>query len=200
LFPLVGGLPEHTHQGELGRGVSLLRQLLRRAARPSTTGRLCSRGLSGPGRRLPLLMTALLALLLGLQAAGCSGPADDANEPNDRVEEATVLIAGAEVEGAFSPPRDSRNDTDIFRLDIDGEGPTAVVVTLSGGQTQETMLQMGIITPDGPERIMWPVWQREETTGTQVLRGTVGGPSTLIVVLQGTKGIYTLSALATVAE
>jgi hypothetical protein len=145
-------------------------------------------------------MTALLALLLGLQAAGCSGPADDANEPNDRVEEATVLIAGAEVEGAFSPPRDSRNDTDIFRLDIDGEGPTAVVVTLSGGQTQETMLQMGIITPDGPERIMWPVWQREETTGTQVLRGTVGGPSTLIVVLQGTKGIYTLSALATVAE
>jgi hypothetical protein len=127
---------------------------------------------------------ALLAVVLAPFALGaCGGAATDKNEPNDDLNSAHVLVAGAPAEGIIGP-----NDSDVFRCDApEGDVTHSFTVAVRTETPQDIELQVGASIPGVWEGITWPGW-KAVTNGDRVeLAGTLR-KGTVLMFLKGTSG------------
>ena len=138
----------------------------------------------GRQRRGRIAAAALLALaLVAVALGGCGTTATDKNEPNDELNAATELAAGAPLQGVIGP-----DDSDVFQCDAPaGDAARSFTVTVKTEDPQDIELQVGASIPGAWEGISWPGWEvvtkddRLEVTGT-LRKGTV------LMFLKGTSG------------
>lgn len=107
-------------------------------------------------RRRACLTAALLAFALAsLVLVGCGATAADKNEPNDELNAATQLAAGATLEGVIGA-----DDSDVFACEAPDVGATsAFTVTVRTETPQGIQLQVGASIPGAWEGITWPGWK-----------------------------------------
>jgi len=138
----------------------------------------------GRQRRGRIAAAALLALALVAAAlGGCGTTATDKNEPNDELNAATKLAAGAPLQGVIGP-----DDSDVFQSDApQGDVTRSFTVSVRTKAPESVEVQVGASIPSSWEGITWPGWEavtkgdRVEVTGT-LRKGTV------LVFLKGTSG------------
>lgn len=150
---------------------------------------------------LALVVLALLVLVV-VASVGCGAAATDQNEPNDELNEATVLVPGVQKHGVLDV-----DDSDLFRCDVPApevtdedassatsadeasqdEGSHPFVVTVRSDAAEDIELEVGASIPDSWEGISWPGWDavRKDDrieVAAQLRQGTV------IMVLTGAAG------------
>jgi hypothetical protein len=97
------------------------------------------------------------AAFLLLVVGGCGATATDANEPNDELDAATVLVPGTPVDGVLG----ADDDSDIFSGDAPpgaGAGARPFLVTVRSSAPGDIELQVGASIPGVWEAITWPGW------------------------------------------
>ena len=136
--------------------------------------------------------------------AGCGATAPDANEPNDELGAATVLVPGTPLDGVIG-----EDDTDSFRCDVpgtrasetgeaggeaaddavapSGDLPRPFVVTVLADDPGDLALEVGASIPGVWEGITWPGWdvvvKDDRLEVAAALRG-----GTVVMILTGAEG------------
>jgi hypothetical protein len=125
-------------------------------------------------RRACYVAALLVVALTSLAPVGCGAAATDKNEPNDELNAATQLDAGATLEGVIGA-----DDSDVFACDApDGGATSAFTVTVRTETPQDVQVQVGASIPGAWEGITWPGWKavtledRIEVVG-ELRKGTV---------------------------
>ena len=128
-------------------------------------------------------VATLAVVLVPLALGGCGTIATDANEPNDDLSSAHVLVPGEPAEGVIGP-----GDSDVFSCDTpEGDVEHAFLVTVRTDTPRDIEMQVGASIPGVWEGITWPGWEvvakddRLEVAGT-LRKGTV------LMFLKGAEG------------
>ncbi len=137
-------------------------------------------------RRAGFAAAALLFALALLPPAlvACGGQTTDANEPNDDLSNATVLVPGTPVDGVIG-----KDDSDVFQCDAPaGNAPHSFVATVQTDSPEDVEVQVGASVPGVWEGITWPGWDAAAKNGRVEVAGELR-KGTLLVFLKGASGI-----------